>query len=272
MERYEQIQAAASYIKAQNTLQSDIAIVLGSGLANFINYMEDVTKILFSDIPHFSLTTVSGHVGMWVTGKIKGKVVHVLTGRFHFYEGYSLSEVTFPIRVMKALGIRHLILTNSCGAINQEFKPGELMLISDHINTVGINPLIGRNMDKFGPRFPDASNIYSTRMRKIAHDVAKNNNLLIREGVYAWWSGPSYETPAEIRMLRMMGADAVGMSTVPEALVASHMQMEVLGISCLTNMASGILPQPLSHQEVLDVAKSVGDMFASLLIEILQKL
>jgi purine-nucleoside phosphorylase len=272
MEQYNQIQAAADYINTQTKLKSDIAIVLGSGLANFINYMEDVTKILFSDIPHFSMTTVTGHVGMWVIGKIKGKVVHVLTGRFHFYEGYSLNEVTFPIRVMKALGVRHLVLTNSCGAINEQFKPGELMIINDHINTVGINPLIGRNMDVFGPRFPDASNIYSKRMREIARDVAKRNNQLIREGVYAWWSGPSYETPAEIRMLRIMGADAVGMSTVPEALVASHMQMEVLGISCLTNMASGILPQPLSHQEVLDVAKTVGDMFASLLIEIVQRL
>ncbi|MEG0381058.1 MAG: purine-nucleoside phosphorylase, partial [Kurthia sp.] len=193
-------------------------------------------------------------------------------GRFHYYEGFSLDEVTFPVRVMKALGIDTIIVTNACGAVNEQYKPGELMIISDHLNLVATNPLIGPNNDKLGTRFPDLSNVYDRDLRAIAKDVAAKQNLKINEGVYAWWSGPTYETPAEIRMIRSFGADAVGMSTVPEAIVATHGGMKVLGISCLTNMAAGILDQPLNHEEVIEVASQVRSSFIHLLKDILKEI
>lgn len=269
MNYFTQIEEASKFIVQKITLKPKIAIVLGSGLGNLIEDMTDIIEIPFSDIPHFEKPTAEGHIGKVVVGNLNNIPLLALSGRYHYYEGFDLKTVTLPIRVMKMLGIEKLILTNACGAINKDFKPGELMMINDHINTTFFNPLIGENVEELGPRFPDASNIYTQRFYEIAHQIAKKQKLILREGVYAWWTGPSYETPAEIKMLRTLGADAVGMSTVPEALVASHMQMEVLGISCLTNMASGILPQKLSHQEVLDVAKSVNEKFKSFIKEII---
>jgi len=214
---------------------------------------------------------VEGHSGEIVFGTFAGAEVVALAGRYHYYEGYPLDVVTFPIRVMKALGVETLILTNACGAVNPKFKPGDLMAITDHINLVGLDPLIGPNLKQYGPRFPDATEIYSKALRVVALESAQKLGFELQEGIYAWWSGPSYETPAEIRMIRILGGDAIGMSTVPEALVANHMGMKTLGISCLTNMASGILNQKLSHQEVLDVAKQVNSRFSALVHDIVKR-
>lgn len=265
MNLYTQAQEAANFIKKHRDDQPHIGLILGSGLGTIINDMTDTIHLAFSELPHFQLSTTEGHDGTVILGKLNGVPVVALSGRYHFYEGYGLLAVTFPVRVMQLLGVKTLILTNACGAINTAFKPGDLMVITDHINLVSNNPLIGKNIDEFGPRFPDSSEIYTKSLRKLAHQTAEKLGILLRDGVYAWWTGPSYETPAEIKMIRILGADAVGMSTVPEALVASHMEMKVLGISCLTNMASGILDQKLSHQEVLEVAQSVNLKFRNLI-------
>lgn len=262
-------QKAASAILAKTKINPKIGLILGSGLGVLADEMEDAVRIPFESIPYFMKPTAEGHQGELVVGKLQGVEVVILNGRYHYYEGYTLQQVTFPVRVMKLLGVETLILTNACGAVNRNFKPGELMVIKDHINLTANNPLIGSNVDFFGPRFPDASEIYTKNLRDIAKKVAENNSIKLNEGVYTWWTGPSYETPAEIKMISVLGGDAVGMSTVPEALVASHAGMNVLGISCLTNMASGILPQKLSHQEVLDVAKQVRASFSQLIKDIL---
>ena len=270
MMTYEQMLEAKAYIELRIKKIPKIGVVLGSGLGNLVNQMKNLIEIPFTDIPHFKQPKAVGHSGILALGDLNGVYVAALKGRYHYYEGHSLSEVTFPIRVLKLLGAETLIITNSCGAVNTSFKPGELMVINDHLNLVGKNPLIGDNIDEFGPRFPDASEIYSKRLISIAHEKAKELNIHLNDGVYAWWSGPSYETPAEIKMIRTLGADAVGMSTVPEALVAAHMGMEVLGLSCLTNMASGILNQKLSHQEVIDVADEVSESFSKLMTKIIK--
>jgi len=262
-------QKAASAILAKTKINPKIGLILGSGLGVLADEMEDAVRIPFESIPYFMKPTAEGHQGELVVGKLQGVEVVILNGRYHYYEGYTLQQVTFPVRVMKLLGVETLILTNACGAVNRNFKPGELMVIKDHINLTANNPLIGSNVDFFGPRFPDASEIYTKSLRDVAKKVAEKNNIKLNEGVYTWWTGPSYETPAEIKMISVLGGDAVGMSTVPEALVASHAGMNVLGISCLTNMASGILPQKLSHQEVLDVAKQVRASFSQLIKDIL---
>ncbi|HPG42708.1 MAG TPA: purine-nucleoside phosphorylase [Acholeplasmataceae bacterium] len=262
-------QKAASAILAKTKINPKIGLILGSGLGVLADEMEDAVRIPFESIPYFMKPTAEGHQGELVVGKLQGIEVVILNGRYHYYEGYTLQQVTFPVRVMKLLGVETLILTNACGAVNRNFKPGELMVIKDHINLTANNPLIGSNVDFFGPRFPDASEIYTKSLRDVAKKVAEKNNIKLNEGVYTWWTGPSYETPAEIKMISVLGGDAVGMSTVPEALVASHAGMNVLGISCLTNMASGILPQKLSHQEVLDVAKQVRASFSQLIKDIL---
>jgi purine-nucleoside phosphorylase len=262
-------QKAASTILAKTKINPKIGLILGSGLGVLADEMEDAVRIPFESIPYFMKPTAEGHQGELVVGKLQGVEVVILNGRYHYYEGYTLQQVTFPVRVMKLLGVETLILTNACGAVNRNFKPGELMVIKDHINLTANNPLIGSNVDFFGPRFPDASEIYTKNLRDLAKKVAEKNNIKLNEGVYTWWTGPSYETPAEIKMISVLGGDAVGMSTVPEALVASHAGMNVLGISCLTNMASGILPQKLSHQEVLDVAKQVRASFSQLIKDIL---
>lgn len=272
MHQTEHILQAKNYIMEKINLKPEIGLILGSGLGVLAEEIEHAVTIPYDEIPYFAKSSAIGHANELVIGELMGKIVIAMKGRFHYYEGFTLDEVTFPVRVMKALGVDSLIITNACGAVNTSFQPGDLMLISDHINLVGTNPLIGTNNDELGTRFPDLSQLYTPELRNLAKKVAADLNLPIQEGVYAWWSGPTYETPAEIRMIRTLGADAVGMSTVPEAIVARHSHMQVLGISCLTNMASGILDQPLSHDEVIDVAGKVKVKFISLIKEILKEM
>lgn len=260
------------YIQSKIDTQPEIGLILGSGLGTLADGMENAVKIPYCEIPHFAHSKAIGHANELVIGELDKKIVVAMKGRFHFYEGFTLDEVTFPIRVMKALGIENLIITNACGAVNTTFHPGNLMLITDHINLVGINPLIGPNNDELGTRFPDLSQVYNLDLRHLALKVAKEQKIPLQQGVYAWWSGPAYETPAEIRMIRTLGADAVGMSTVPEAIVATHANMKVLGISCLTNMACGILDQPLNHAEVITVANQVNKTFVNLIRGILKEI
>ena len=265
MELQDKINAAAAYILSAVSLRPTVGMVLGSGLGDFADTLEDPVRIPYTQIPNFPVPTIAGHAGALVFGKKQGKDVVVLQGRIHYYEGLSQEEITLPIRVLAAIGVKQLVLTNACGGVNLSFTPGDLMLISDHINYSGANPLIGPNLDAFGPRFPDCSDIYTARLRKIIREKAEEAGIGLQEGVYAMYSGPNYETPAEIRMFRILGADTVGMSTVPEALVAAHCGMEVVGISCITNMAAGVLPQKLSHAEVTEVAARVHDKFQHLL-------
>ncbi|RKP44804.1 purine-nucleoside phosphorylase [Cohnella endophytica] len=264
------IMEARDFIRSKTNTVPRIGLILGSGLGGFADEITNSVVIPYEDIPHFARSTAVGHASELVIGELEGKTVVAMKGRFHYYEGYSLDEVTFPVRVMKALGVETIVITNACGAINTEFSPGDLMLITDHINLVGTNPLIGPNNDELGTRFPDLSRAYDVELRNIAQNVAQSQGIVLQQGVYAWWSGPAYESPAEIRMIRVMGADAVGMSTVPETIVAKHSQMKVLGISCLTNMACGILDQPLNHEEVIEVAGRVREKFVKLLKGILQ--
>lgn len=259
------ILSAADYIKKQTDLRPDIGLVLGSGLGDYADTLEEAVRIPYADIPNFPVPTVPGHSGAMVFGKKCGQTVVVLQGRIHYYEGLSQKEITLPIRVLAALGVKTVVLTNACGGVNLSFKPGDLMLISDHINFSGSNPLIGANLDVFGPRFPDMSDLYTASIRAAIKEKASAAGIVLQEGVYAMYSGPNYETPAEIRMFRIMGADTVGMSTVPEALVAGHCGMQVVGISCITNMAAGILPVKLSHAEVMETADLVHDKFQKLL-------
>lgn len=253
------------FIKALSSISPEIGIVLGSGLGNFADQLEGVTSIAYSDIPGFPVSTVEGHSGELIFGKIMGKDVVCMKGRIHYYEGFSMDEVTFPIKVMCELGIKSLIITNAAGGVNEDFHPGDLMLITDHINFAGINPLIGPNKEEDGPRFPDLSFAYNRDLLDMARSKANELNINVREGVYMYFTGPSYETPAEIRMARTMGADAVGMSTVPESIVANHRGVSVLGISCITNMAAGILPQALDHKEVMEISRMVREKFNLLL-------
>ncbi|WP_077619832.1 purine-nucleoside phosphorylase [Bacillus sinesaloumensis] len=271
MHKTADIMEAKDYILSKTDQRPTIGMILGSGLGTLAEDIENAVVIPYSEIPHFARSEAIGHANELVIGQLKGKTVAAMKGRFHYYEGFTLDEVTFPVRVMKALGIENLLITNACGAVNTDFSPGDLMLITDHINLVATNPLIGMNNPELGTRFPDMSEVYNKGLRGIAAEVGKEKNIELREGVYAWWSGPTYETPAEIRMIRTLGADAVGMSTVPEAIVANHGGMKVLGISCLTNMASGILDQPLSHDEVIDVAGRVKTKFIELVTGILEK-
>lgn len=257
----ERIQMAVEYIKGRTTMQPTMGMILGSGLGDFANTLENAISIPFGDIPGFPVPSVEGHAGNVVFGTHKGREVVALSGRVHYYEGLSQSEITIPVRVLSRLGVKTLLLTNAAGGVNLDFDPGTLMLITDHINYSGQNPLIGKNLDEFGVRFPDMSDIYSKELRKELIERVNAANLALREGVYAMYSGPNYETPAEIRMFRILGADAVGMSTVPEAIVASHCQMKVLGISCITNMAAGVLDQKLNHAEVVETANRVKAEF-----------
>ena len=265
MELQDKINAAAEYILSKISLRPTVGMVLGSGLGDFADTLEESVRIPYAQIPNFPVPTIPGHAGALVFGKKQGKDVVVPQGRIHYYEGLPQKEITLPIRVLAAIGVKQLVLTNACGGVNMSFHPGDLMLISDHINFSGSNPLIGPNLDAFGPRFPDCSDIYTGRLRKIIKEEAAKSGIELQEGVYAMYSGPNYETPAEIRMFRILGADTVGMSTVPEALIAAHCGMEVVGISCITNMAAGILPQKLSHAEVTEVAALVHDKFQRLL-------
>ena len=262
---YERAEHAARTIRARMTAEPRIAIVLGSGLGGFADDFEDAVGIPYNEIPGFPRSTVEGHTGRLVAGKVDSVPVLAMQGRVHYYEGYSLEEVTFPIRTFKLLGIKTLVLTNAAGGINVQFTQGALMVISDHLNLMGDNPLRGPNDERFGPRFPDMSAVYSPALQEVAIEEAKAIEVEVRRGIYGGLSGPSYETPAEIHLLRNLGADAVGMSTVPEAIVARHMDLEVLGISCITNMAAGISDAPIDHAEVMATGDRVRGTFTELL-------
>src|SRR5436305_1841978 len=262
---YERAQKAARMIRARAGTDVSVAVILGSGLGAFADALSSATAIPYNEIPGFARATVEGHAGRLVIGKIGDSSVAAMQGRFHFYEGYSLEDVTFPIRVLKLLGVRTLILTNASGALNVEFVPGSLMLITDHINLMGANPLIGANDERFGPRFPDLTNTYSPELQDIVLHEAREMGLEMRRGVYAALTGPSYETPAEIHMVRALGADAVGMSTVPEAIVARHMNMNVVGISCITNLAAGVSDRPVDHTQVTATGERARAEFTELL-------
>jgi purine-nucleoside phosphorylase len=271
-DEFARVQAAAAFVRARIPAPPGIAIVLGSGLGDFASHVEGAVVVPYDSIPGWPPATVMGHAGKLVAGTVRGKAVAVLSGRSHFYEGHPMAHVVFATRVMGALGVTTLLLTNAAGGINTSFSQGALMVIDDHINLVGTNPLIGPNDDRFGPRFPDMSEVYSRRLRATADAAAGRLGLALEHGIYVGLHGPSYETPAEIRFLRAIGADAVGMSTVAEAIAARHLGMEVLGISCITNMAAGVLPQPLVHDEVMETAKRVRGAFIGLLEEIVATL
>lgn len=252
--------------------KADIGVILGSGLGDYAEALEDAVKLPYGEIPGFPRSTVAGHAGMWCCGTLYGKRVVMMQGRFHYYEGYGMKDVTLPVRVMQKIGVKTLIVTNAAGGVNLGYHPGELMVIGDIFSMTAQNPLIGPNLDAFGPRFPDMSCAFDKELRALAHECANEQGFALREGVYAQMTGPTYETPAEIRMLRTLGADAVGMSTVPEVIVARHGGMRVLGISCITNMAAGILDQPLNHAEVTETANRVKGQFRNLLDRIIEKM
>jgi purine-nucleoside phosphorylase len=263
--RYDAVAEAAKTVQERIGDVPDVAVVLGSGLGAFAGSLADATVVPYSIIPHWPAAKVVGHAGEVVAGTIEGRRVLALSGRAHVYEGHAMAVATFAVRVLGLLGVKVLILTNAAGGINTSFAQGALMLISDHINLMGANPLIGPNDERFGARFPDMTMAYSPRLRQAARSAAAAAHIRVEEGVYIAVTGPSYETPAEIRAFRTMGADAVGMSTVPEVIVARHMGMEVAGISCITNMAAGVLPEPLVHEEVLATTARVRDQFIALI-------
>jgi purine-nucleoside phosphorylase len=259
---------ARSFLAERITAVPELGVILGSGLGAFADLVEEKVVIPYQDIPHFPLSTVEGHAGQLVFGKVQGRPLVVMQGRFHYYEGYMMQEVTFPIRVMQVLGVTDLIVTNAAGGINSAFQGGDLILIKDHLNLMGDNPLRGANLSNLGPRFPDMSEGYNLEWRQKALRIAKELGINPQEGVYVAVSGPNYETPAEIRYLRTIGADMVGMSTVPEVIVANHGGMRVLGISCVTNMAAGILGTKLSHGEVMETAERVEKQFVHFVKEL----
>jgi purine-nucleoside phosphorylase len=269
---FESAEHAARTIRSRAGDAARTAIVLGSGLGSFADEFHDAVAIPYQEIPGFATSTAEGHAGRLVIGKVDQVPVVAMQGRVHFYEGYSLEQVTFPIRVFKLLGIKKLVLTNAAGGIDVQLSQGALMLISDHLNLMGLNPLRGANDERFGPRFPDMTAVYSRELQEIAIDEARAMSVELRRGIYAGLAGPSYETPAEIHMLRGFGADAVGMSTVPEAIVARQMGLEVLGISCITNMAAGISDQTINHEEVLETGRRVRATFTELLRRIIVRL
>ncbi|MGB7923782.1 MAG: purine-nucleoside phosphorylase [Pyrinomonadaceae bacterium] len=269
---YERAEHAARLIRAEWSEEPRVGLVLGSGLGAFADDLEGATALSYGDIPGFARSTVEGHAGRLVLATVEGVPVVIMQGRFHYYEGYSMEEVVFPVRMLGLLGIKSLVLTNAAGGINVECEQGSLMIISDHLNLMGANPLFGPNDERFGQRFPDMSEVYTREYQETAVAEAHAIGVTLRRGIYAALQGPSYETPAEIRMLRTLGADAVGMSTVPEAIVARHMGMKILGISCITNMASGVLDQPINHDEVIETGERVRATFVQLLTRVIPKL
>jgi purine-nucleoside phosphorylase len=272
MSDYDQVKEAADAIRARVPEVPEIGIVLGSGLGDFVNSLGGAVTTPYGDLPHWPASRVVGHEGKLVVGTKAGRTVAALAGRVHLYEGHDARRASFAVRVLGVLGVKTLILTNAAGGVNTRFLQGALMVIDDHINLMGSNPLVGENDERFGPRFPDMTEVYSSRLRGMADRAGKAMNLLLPHGIYVALLGPSYETPAEIRYLRTIGADAVGMSTVPEALVARHMGMDVLGISCITNMAAGVLPHPLDHADVMETARRIRDQFIALLEGIIGQL
>jgi purine-nucleoside phosphorylase len=272
-EIHERVEEAAGRVRALcGRALPEVAIVLGSGLGDFADTLQDSVVTPYTALPHWATSGVVGHAGRLVVGDVHGKRIAALSGRVHFYEGHDMATVVFATRVMGRLGVKQMILTNAAGGINTGFAQGALMIIDDHINMMGSNPLMGPNDERLGVRFPDMSEVYSRRLRQVANDAARARGIAVTHGVYVAVHGPSYETPAEIRFFRTIGADAVGMSTVPEAIAARHIGMEVLGISCITNMAAGVLPQPLVHDEVMETARRVRGSFISLLEGIIERL
>lgn len=269
---YARAEHAARTIRSRTSEEARIALVLGSGLGGFADEFEDATAISYGEIPGFVPSTAEGHAGRLVIGRVNQIPIAAMQGRLHFYEGYSLEEVTFPIRTLKLLGIKTIVLTNAAGGINVELTQGALMVISDHLNLMGVNPLRGPNDERFGVRFPDMSEVYSRDLQEMVVQEARAMGVEVRRGIYAGLAGPSYETPAEIHMLRTFGADAVGMSTVPEAIVARQMGLSVLGISCITNMAAGISDQPINHEEVIETGERVRATFTQLLRRLIARL
>lgn len=269
---YQIIEEAARYIEARMTVRPRVALVLGSGWDGLLDSLEQFARIPYGDVPGMSASSVQGHAGEWVSGQLNGTPVAVMNGRLHYYEGHDIKRVTLPVRVMKRLGVEKLIVTNAAGAINTGYAPGDMMLIEDHINLTGINPLTGPNDERLGVRFPDMSRAYDEALLCLARQVAQGQGINVRQGVYAFMTGPCFETPAEIRALRALGADAVGMSTVPEVTAARHAGIDVLGISLLTNMAAGVLDQPLSHAEVLETAARVKTRFKAFMYELVGRM
>lgn len=266
------MQSSVKFIKDMiGSFEPEIGIILGSGLGDFADSFDSI-KICYNEIPHFHASKVVGHKGQLVFTEIQGKKIVMMQGRYHFYEGHSMTTVTHPVKVIGKLGVKTLVITNAAGAIHKGFLPGDLMLIKDHINLMGTNPLIGLNDEELGPRFPDMSEVYRKDLRLIAQEKAKGLGFDLKEGVYAAMTGPSYETPAEIKMLKIMGADAVGMSTVPEAIVANYCGMKILGISCLTNYAAGVSETPLAHSEVVETANKVKENFQKILLEVIKSI
>ncbi len=276
---YEKASEAAEFIRSKYDKELKIALVLGSGLGAFADEIENAVRIPYEEIPHFASSTVEGHAGQLVLGEVEGVSVAVQQGRFHFYEGYEMAQVIFPMRTFGILGVKNVILTNAAGSVNTDFKQGSLMLIRDHLNLMGANPLRGANDERFGARFPDMTEVYSTELQEIV--IAEAEKMIqesedsvdfLNRGVYCGLSGPTYETPAEIHLLRISGADAVGMSTVPEAIAARHQGMKVIGISCITNMAAGITDEPINHAEVMETGAKVAEIFKELLKRVILKI
>lgn len=263
------LETCVGVIRERTDFQPEVALVLGSGLGGFGERVEPVARIPYSELPSFPVSTVPGHAGQFILGYVRGVPVIVMQGRVHYYEGYPMADVVMPTRIMGLLGAKKLILTNAAGGVNTSFAPGDLMLLEDHISAFVPSPLRGENLDNLGTRFPDMSCVYDPELRSIAVQAAARRGIALRKGVYLQWQGPNFETPAEIRMFRTLGADAVGMSTVCEAIAARHMGMRVCAVSCITNMACGILPQPLSHEEVQATANRVRDQFEGLVLEMI---
>ncbi|HTK36943.1 MAG TPA: purine-nucleoside phosphorylase [Pyrinomonadaceae bacterium] len=282
---YEKAVEAAEFIRSKYGKDLQTAVVLGSGLGAFADEVKDAVLITYEEIPHFARSTVQGHAGQLVLGEIEGVSVAVQQGRFHFYEGYEMEQVMFPMRVFGRLGVKNVILTNAAGSLSTEMRPGSLMLISDHLNMMGVNPLRGKNDEKFGPRFPDMTEVYAKDIQQMAigeavsiaeerfkHGIDEELTDFLHRGIYCALSGPTYETPSEIHMYRLLGADAVGMSTVPEAIAARHQGMNVLGISCITNFAAGMSAEPINHQEVMETGERVSEIFKELLRRIIKRI
>lgn len=267
----EKLNRCVAVIREQTSFRPEVALVLGSGLGGFGELVEEALRIPYASLPGFPVSTVPGHAGQFILGYVRGVPVIVMQGRVHYYEGYPMEDVVMPIRIMGMLGAKKLILTNAAGGVNTDFAPGDLMLLEDHISAFVPSPLRGENLDALGTRFPDMSCVYDIPLRQAAEQAAGSRGIALQKGVYLQWQGPNYESPAEIRMFRTLGADAVGMSTVCEAIAARHMGLRVCAVSCITNMACGILPQPLSHEEVQETASRVRDKFESLVLEMIQR-
>ncbi len=269
---FEKLEETVAYVKRQTDLRPTVGVILGSGLGQLVERMSDTVAIDYRDLPHFPVATVAGHAGRLVIGRIDGVLVMAMQGRFHYYEGHAMRTIAVPTAFMQRFGVRTLIVSNSAGGVNRDFTPGDLMLITDHINLVGDNPLIGLNDERLGPRFPDMTEPYSRRLIALAETAAAELGTTLRHGVYAGLSGPCYETAAEIRFLQLIGADAVGMSTVPEVIVARYLGMEVLGISCVTNMATGIAKVKHAHEDVVRTANEASARFCDLVATTIGKI